>query len=57
MAGIIPPLNGTEIPLGTPVKVALIVVQFIMYFLFIKILDKQALKEEAQLKFEEAHAK
>lgn len=60
--GIIPIFNGTEIPLGTPVllsgviacgwqlavlQVALVAIQFIFYLPFAKILDREALKEEA----------
>lgn len=71
ISGIVPPLNGTEIPLGTPVvfsgwlsgglrvailQVVLIGVQFVMYLPFIKVLDRQALKEEKQLECEEANA-
>lgn len=60
--GIIPFFNGTEIPLGTPVilsallcngwqfailQVLLIGVQFAIWFPFAKVLDNEALKEEA----------
>lgn len=59
--GIVPPLNGVDIPLGTPVifsgfmaggiKVAilqavLIIVQILLYLPFFKVLDKQAVIEE-----------
>ena len=59
--GIIPPLNGTTIPLGTPVvfagliaggwktavlQIVLIAVQMIIYLPFFKVLDKQAVLEE-----------
>nr|WP_314459698.1 PTS transporter subunit EIIC [uncultured Clostridium sp.] len=59
--GIIPPLNGTTIPLGTPVvfaglvaggwktavlQIALIAVQILIYLPFFKVLDKQAVLEE-----------
>lgn len=70
-AGIVPPLNGAEVPLGTPVifsgwltggirvgilQVVLIAIQFVMYLPFIKVLDRQALKEEAMNASEEANA-
>nr|WP_288824351.1 PTS transporter subunit EIIC [uncultured Clostridium sp.] len=59
--GIIPPLNGTTIPLGTPVvfaglvagggktavlQIVLIAVQILIYLPFFKVLDKQAVLEE-----------
>ena len=59
--GIIPPLNGTTIPIGTPVilagliaggwkvavlQVVLIAVQVIIYLPFFRVLDKQAVMEE-----------
>lgn len=59
--GLIPYLNGTTIPLGTPVilsamlvggwktavlQVVLILLQFVIYFPFFKVLDKQACQEE-----------
>ena len=71
VVGIVPPLNGTEIPLGTPVvfsgwltggmrvailQIVLIAVQFTVYLPFIKVLDRQALKEEQALEREEANA-
>lgn len=61
--GVIPLFNGTEIPLGTPIilsalisngwrfailQVILIVIQFAIWFPFAKILDREALKEEAE---------
>lgn len=71
ITGIVPPLNGTEIPLGTPVifsgwlaggirvailQIVLIAIQFAIYFPFIKVLDRQALKEETALESEEVTA-
>ncbi|MDK2968457.1 PTS transporter subunit EIIC [Lacrimispora sp.] len=59
--GIIPPLNGTTIPLGTPVvfagliaggwktavlQIVLIAMQILIYLPFFKVLDKQAVLEE-----------
>lgn len=59
--GIVPPLNGVEIPLGTPVifsgwlagglkiailQIVLILVQILIYLPFFRVLDKQALLEE-----------
>jgi len=59
--GIIPPLNGTTIPLGTPVvfaglvaggwkiavlQIVLIAIQTLIYLPFFKVLDKQAVLEE-----------
>ena len=59
--GIIPPLNGTTIPLGTPVvfaglvaggwktavlQIVLIAIQAFIYLPFFKVLDKQAMLEE-----------
>lgn len=59
--GIIPPLNGTTIPLGTPVvfaglvagrwktavlQIVLIAIQILIYLPFFKVLDKQAVLEE-----------
>ena len=61
--GVIPPLNGTTIPLGTPVvfgglvaggwkvailQVALIAVQILIYLPFFKALDRQAVLEEKE---------
>lgn len=61
VVGIIPPLNGVEIPLGTPVifsawlaggartalfQLFLILVQVAIYYPFARILDREALKEE-----------
>lgn len=62
LTGIIPFFNGTEIPLGTPVilsaivangwqfavlQVILLMLQFVIWFPFAKILDREALKDEA----------
>lgn len=59
--GLVPILNGAEIPLGTPVifsgwmtgglraailQVVLVIVQMLIYFPFFKVLDNQAVKEE-----------
>lgn len=59
--GVVPPLNGVSIPLGTPVvfagflaggwrvailQIVLIGVQFVIYFPFIRLLDKKAVIEE-----------
>lgn len=61
LIGVVPPLNGVSLPLGTPVifsgfiaggwrvallQVGLILVQFVIYFPFITLLDKKALAEE-----------
>lgn len=60
--GIVPPLNGVDIPLGTPVifsgwmaggirvailQAVLIIVQIVLYLPFFKVLDKQAILEES----------
>lgn len=59
--GIVPPLNGTTVPLGTPVvfgglvaggwkiavlQVVLIALQMVIYLPFFKVLDRQAVLEE-----------
>ena len=61
--GILPIMNGTDIPLGTPIvlsgilcggwkiglwQIVLVCIQMLCYFPFFKILDNQALKEEIQ---------
>lgn len=61
--GILPIMNGTDIPLGTPIilsgilcggwklglwQIILVGIQMLCYFPFFKILDNQALKEESQ---------
>lgn len=61
--GILPPLNGTEIPLGTPIilsgllcggwrvavwQVLIVLMQFGIYLPFFRVLDAQAVKEEGQ---------
>ncbi len=61
--GILPVMNGMEIPLGTPIvlsgmlcggwklalwQIALVLIQMACYFPFFKILDNQALQEEKQ---------
>lgn len=61
--GLVPILNGAEIPLGTPVifsgwmtgglraailQVILVIVQMLIYFPFFKVLDNQAVKEEME---------
>ena len=61
--GVIPVMNGMEIPLGTPILLAgmlcggwklavwqavLVLVQIVCYFPFFKVLDTQALKEEQE---------
>lgn len=63
VAGIIPIMNGANIPLGTPIvfsgflcggwkialwQIVLVLIQMLCYFPFFKILDNQALNEEAQ---------
>ena len=60
--GIIPIMNGTEIPLGTPIilsgmlcggwklalwQIVLVLIQIACYFPFFRILDNQALKDES----------
>ena len=63
LMGVIPVMNGMEIPLGTPVvlsgvlcggwklgvwQAVLVLIQVCCYFPFFKVLDNQALKEERE---------